>query len=112
MIEGLLRHGTDAEIDASYTDTHGATVGGFVGFAFTELLGFKLLPRLKNLGGIQLYAPPPTRLADRSWPTSSSSGSRARRLRPFDITLPNTTMTRTAYTALLVQINAALRDSR
>ncbi|MFB4317309.1 hypothetical protein [Actinomadura sp. 21ATH] len=30
---------------------------------------------------------------------------------PFDITLPNTTMTRTAYTTLLAQINAALRNS-
>ena len=45
MIEGLLRHGTDAGIEANYTDTHGASL---VGFAFTELLGFKLLPRLKN----------------------------------------------------------------
>jgi len=35
MIEGLLRHGTDAEISANYTDTHGASL---VGFAFTELL--------------------------------------------------------------------------
>ncbi len=36
-----------------------------VGFAFTELLGFKLLPRLKNIGAIQLYALPgqPTRTA-------------------------------------------------
>lgn len=41
MIEGLLRHCTDAEIEANYTDTHGASV---VGFAFTELLGFRLLP--------------------------------------------------------------------
>ena len=47
MIEGLLRHGTDAGIEANYTDTHGASL---VGFAFTELLGFKLLPRLKNIG--------------------------------------------------------------
>ena len=54
MIEGLLRHSTNAEIEANYTDTHGATL---VGFAFTELLGFKLLPRLKNIGAIQLYAP-------------------------------------------------------
>jgi TnpA family transposase len=54
MIEGLLRHGTEAEIEANYTDTHGASL---VGFAFTELLGFKLLPRLKNIGAIQLYAP-------------------------------------------------------
>ena len=62
MIEGLLRHGTDAEISANYTDTHGASL---IGFAFTELLGFKLLPRLKNIGAIQLYAPGPSQAA---WP--------------------------------------------
>jgi len=28
-----------------------------VGFAFTELLGFRLLPRLKNIGAIRLYRP-------------------------------------------------------
>ena len=54
MIEGLLRHCTDAEIEANYTDTHGASV---VGFAFTEMLGFRLLPRLKNIGTIKLYSP-------------------------------------------------------
>jgi TnpA family transposase len=54
MIEGLLRHCTDADIEANYTDTHGASV---VGFAFIELLGFKLLPRLKNIGSIRLYSP-------------------------------------------------------
>ena len=43
----MLRHCTDAEIDANYVDTHGASV---VGFAFTHLLGFRLLPRLKNIG--------------------------------------------------------------
>ncbi|POH72169.1 Tn3 family transposase [Arthrobacter glacialis] len=52
MIEGVLRHDTDAEIEANYVDTHGASI---VGFAFTELLGFKLLPRLKNIGSIRLY---------------------------------------------------------
>ena len=57
MIEGLLRHCTDAEIDTSYVDTHGASV---VGFAFTELLGFRLLPRLKNIGSIRLYRPDDT----------------------------------------------------
>ena len=41
MIEGLLRHGTDAEIEANYTDTHGASL---VGFAFTELLGSSSCP--------------------------------------------------------------------
>jgi TnpA family transposase len=36
MLEGLLRHCTDAEIEANYTDTHGASV---IGFAFCHLLG-------------------------------------------------------------------------
>nr|WP_281166905.1 Tn3 family transposase [Actinopolyspora halophila] len=54
MIEGLLRHCTTAEVEANYVDTHGASL---VGFAFTELLGFRLLPRLKNIGSIRLYRP-------------------------------------------------------
>ncbi len=54
MLEGLLRHCTDADIEADYVDTHGASV---VGFAFTHLLGFRLLPRLKNIGAIRLYRP-------------------------------------------------------
>ncbi|MCW4356113.1 Tn3 family transposase [Hoyosella sp. YIM 151337] len=57
MIEGLLRHCTDADIYTSYVDTHGASV---VGFAFTELLGFRLLPRLKSIGSIRLYRPDDT----------------------------------------------------
>ena len=36
-----------------------------MGFAFTELLGFKLLPRLKNIGSMSLYAPDQTLNA---WP--------------------------------------------
>ncbi|MFJ8085470.1 Tn3 family transposase [Streptomyces sp. NPDC096205] len=35
-------------------DTHGASV---VGFAYTELLNFRLLPTLKNLGSMRLYRP-------------------------------------------------------
>lgn len=54
MIEGLLRHCTDTEVDTNYVDAHGASV---VGFAFTELLGFKLMPRWKNIGSIRLYRP-------------------------------------------------------
>jgi TnpA family transposase len=46
MIEGVLRHCTDATIDRQYTDTHGQNL---VGFAFARLLGFKLLPRMKNV---------------------------------------------------------------
>jgi TnpA family transposase len=29
MIEGLLRHCTDTDIEANYVDTHGASVVGF-----------------------------------------------------------------------------------
>ncbi len=54
MIEGLLRHCTDAEVDRNYVDTHGQSA---VGFAFTYLLGFNLLPRLKNIGSARLYLP-------------------------------------------------------
>ncbi len=57
MIGGLLQHCADTEIDTNYVDTHGASV---VGFAFTELLGFRLMPRLKNIGSIRLYRPDDT----------------------------------------------------
>ncbi|WP_286246889.1 DUF6192 family protein [Streptomyces graminofaciens] len=54
MIEGVLRHCSDMEIDRHYTDTHGASI---VGFAFAHMLGFSLLPRLKNVGSARLYRP-------------------------------------------------------
>ncbi|CDR17529.1 Tn3 family transposase [Streptomyces iranensis] len=46
-----------------HVDTHGASI---VGFAFAHMLGFNLLPRLKNVGSARLY-----RLAageDEKWP--------------------------------------------
>ncbi|NVK79391.1 Tn3 family transposase [Streptomyces morookaense] len=70
MIEGLLRHCTDAEIESNYVDTHGTSV---VGFAFTELLNFRLLPRLKNIGSIRLYRPDDT---PPGWPALGASLSR------------------------------------
>ncbi|MFJ1930471.1 MULTISPECIES: Tn3 family transposase [unclassified Streptomyces] len=70
MIEGLLRHCTDAEIESNYVDTHGASV---VGFAFTELLNFRLLPRLKNIGSIRLYRPDDT---PPGWPALGASLTR------------------------------------
>lgn len=54
MMEGLLHHGTDVPVAADYTDTHGASV---IGFAFTHLLGYSLLPRLKDIGRQRLYLP-------------------------------------------------------
>jgi len=54
MIEGVLRHCTDMKVDKTYTDTHGQSV---VGFAFTHLLGFDLLPRIKRINKQKLYLP-------------------------------------------------------
>ena len=50
----VTNHLTSAEIDRQYTDTHEASI---VGFAFSHLLDFKLLPRLKNIGSARLYRP-------------------------------------------------------
>ncbi|MFE4924306.1 Tn3 family transposase [Streptomyces sp. NPDC056661] len=52
-------------------DTHGASV---VGFAFTELLNFRMLPRLKNIGSIRLYRPDDARPG---WPALGGSLTRA-----------------------------------
>lgn len=46
MIEGVLRHCTDKNVQKNFVDSHGASE---VGFAFASLLGFKLLPRFKNI---------------------------------------------------------------
>lgn len=54
MIEGVLRHDTEMEVEKNYVDTHGQSE---VGFAFCYLLGFQLLPRLKNLKKRRLYRP-------------------------------------------------------
>ena len=54
MIEGILRHCTSAEIQKNYVDTHGQSV---VAFAFCHLLGFRLLPRLKDIASQKLARP-------------------------------------------------------
>lgn len=54
MIEGVLRHCTDANIEKQYVDSHGQSE---VGFAFCELLGFSLMPRLKAIARQKLYLP-------------------------------------------------------
>lgn len=46
MIEGVLRHCTEMSVQKNYVDTHGQSE---VGFAFSHLLGFSLMPRLANL---------------------------------------------------------------
>jgi len=54
MIEGVIRHCTELEVDRQYVDSHGQSV---VAFAFTKLLGFQLLPRLKAIHSQRLYRP-------------------------------------------------------
>jgi TnpA family transposase len=54
MINGVLKHCTKTEVDKTYTDTHGQSV---IGFAFTHLLGFDLLPRIKGINKQKLCLP-------------------------------------------------------
>ncbi|GAB3265951.1 Tn3 family transposase [Chitinimonas naiadis] len=54
VIEGLLKAGLSVEADTVHSDTQGqsATV-----FAFTHLLGIKLMPRIRNWRNLILYRP-------------------------------------------------------
>ena len=54
MIEGVLRHCTEMEVERQYTDSHGQSE---VAFAFCKLLGFELLLRLKAIHSQRLYRP-------------------------------------------------------
>ncbi|WNF36606.1 Tn3 family transposase [Bacillaceae bacterium IKA-2] len=54
MLEGLLRHCTDMEVEKNYVDSHGQSE---VAFAFCHLLNFKLMPRLKAIHSQKLYRP-------------------------------------------------------
>jgi len=60
MIEGVLRHCTEMEVEKNYVDSHGQSE---VGFAFCRLLGFELLPRLKAIGRQTAVVSPPKRCA-------------------------------------------------
>ncbi|MDV7213846.1 Tn3 family transposase, partial [Azotobacter beijerinckii] len=54
MIEGVIHHCTEMEVDRQYVDSHGQST---VAFAFCRLLGFQLLPRLKAIHSQKLYRP-------------------------------------------------------
>ena len=54
MIQGVVRHLTDMQVDKNYVDSHGQSE---VAFAFCYLLGFDLLPRLKRIHVQKLYRP-------------------------------------------------------
>ncbi|MEO1645365.1 MAG: Tn3 family transposase, partial [Chloroflexota bacterium] len=52
MIEGLIRHSSEMSVNKTYTDTHGQSE---VAFAFCHLLGFQLMPRIKDIYRQKLY---------------------------------------------------------
>ncbi len=54
MIEGVLRHCTDMDVQKNYVDSRGQSE---VAFAFCYLLGFELMPRLKGIASQKLFRP-------------------------------------------------------
>jgi TnpA family transposase len=52
MIQGVIRHCTEMRVKQQFVDSHGQTE---VAFAFCRLLGFELMPRLKNIHKQKLY---------------------------------------------------------
>jgi TnpA family transposase len=56
MIEGVMRHGTAMKVAGNYVDSHGQSE---IGFGVTRLLGFDLLPRIKQINRVKLYRPEP-----------------------------------------------------
>ena len=56
MMEGVLRHCTAMEVEQHYVDSHGQSE---VAFAFSHLLGFDLMPRLKAIASQKLSRPNP-----------------------------------------------------
>jgi TnpA family transposase len=58
MIEGVLHHCTEMQVEKNYVDSHGQSE---VAFAFCHLLGFQLLPRLKPMSRQKLARPYPAK---------------------------------------------------
>jgi TnpA family transposase len=54
MMEGVLRHCSEMTVERQYVDRHGQSE---IGFAFSHLMGFQLLPRLKSIARQKLYRP-------------------------------------------------------
>lgn len=53
MVEGAIRHGTTMTVEGNYVDSHGQSE---IGFGITRLLGFDLLPRIKQINRVRLPA--------------------------------------------------------
>ena len=54
MLTGCLHHDTEMDMKEIYTDTHGQSS---IGFAFSYLLHFDLLPRIKGIHKQKLFVP-------------------------------------------------------
>jgi TnpA family transposase len=54
MIEGVVRHGADVQVENQYVDTHGQNEAAF---GICRMLGFNLRPRLKGIHLKKLYKP-------------------------------------------------------
>lgn len=52
MVEGAVRHGTTMSLEGNYVDSHGQSE---IGFGITRLIGFELLPRIKQINKAKLY---------------------------------------------------------
>jgi TnpA family transposase len=52
MIDGAMHHGTMLDVEGNYTDSHGQSQ---IGFGICRLLGFELLPRIKQINKVKLY---------------------------------------------------------
>jgi TnpA family transposase len=55
-ISGVIRHATTMQVERHYVDSHGQSE---VAFGMCHLLGFELLPRLKQIYSQRLYLPSP-----------------------------------------------------
>lgn len=54
MMKGVLQHDTEMDMDEIFVDTHGQSC---IGFAFSHLLDFDLLPRIKGINKQKLSLP-------------------------------------------------------
>lgn len=53
-VEGMMRHATAMKAEGNYVDSHGQSE---IGFGLTRILGYDLLPRIKQIKKVNLYRP-------------------------------------------------------
>ncbi|MFJ8746857.1 Tn3 family transposase [Embleya sp. NPDC127516] len=53
-VEGMIRHATAMKAAGNFVDSHGQSE---IGFGITRLLGYDLLPRIKQINKVKLYRP-------------------------------------------------------